>query len=66
MAIGLVETAYVYVFLGTTIGNGILLYSLAIVYAITGIFYIIYYIDKPIKEIDESLTTLSKGNFQIK
>ena len=66
VAIGLVETAYVYVFLGTTIGNGILLYSLAIVYAITGIFYIIYYIDKPIKEIDESLTTLSKGNFQIK
>ena len=66
VAMGLLETVYLFVYFGTTVANGILLYAIAIVYAVTGIFYIIFFIDKPIKEIHESLKVLSKGNFQTK
>ena len=66
VAMGLLETVYLFVYFGTTVANGILLYAIAIVYAVTGIFYIIFFIDKPIKEIHESLKVLSTGNFQTK
>ena len=66
VAMGLLETVYLFVYFGTTVANGILLYAIAIVYAVTGIFYVIFFIDKPIKEIHESLKVLSTGNFQTK
>ena len=66
VAIGLLETVYLFATLGTNVANGIFFYAIAITYAVTGIYYIILFIDKPIKEINESLNVLSTGNFQTK